>query len=131
MQKRNEVDPKNCWQTAHLYKNEEEVANEFQCLEKDAAEIVKFAGKLGEKDSLLKALRVSSDAMRRGAKLQCYADRNRDVDMSVGKWQELSGMAAAAMTKMAAASSFTSTKSSSKGKKSMPVILSTSSMDFT
>ncbi|MBR6461459.1 MAG: hypothetical protein IKS95_06490, partial [Verrucomicrobia bacterium] len=22
MQKRNEVDPKNCWQTAHLYKNE-------------------------------------------------------------------------------------------------------------
>jgi len=106
MQKRNEVDPKNCWQTSHLYKNEEEVANEFQCIEKDTAEIVKFAGKLGEKETLLKALRISSDAMRRGAKLQCYADRNRDVDMSVGKWQELSGMAAAAMTKMAAASSF-------------------------
>jgi len=39
-------------------------------------------------------------------KLQCYADRNRDVDMSVGKWHELCGVVTAAQTKMAAAGSF-------------------------
>ena len=92
MKKRNEIDPKNCWQTSHLYKNDEEVANEFELIEKAAAEIVKFAGKLNEKESLLKALKISSEAMRRSAKLQCYADRNRDVDMSVSRWQELSGI---------------------------------------
>ena len=60
MKKRNEVDPKNCWQTSHLYKNDEEVANEFSCIEKDAAEIVKFAGKLGEKSTLLAAQLICS-----------------------------------------------------------------------
>lgn len=106
MKKREEIDSRNFWQTEHLYKNDEEIANDFSLVEKATAEIAKFAGRLNEKSELLKALRLSSDAMRRLMKLQCYADRNRDVDMSVGKWHELSGVVTAAQTKMAAAGSF-------------------------
>ncbi|MGI6393493.1 MAG: oligoendopeptidase F [bacterium] len=106
MKKREEMDLKFMWKPEHIYGSREEIADEFQLLEKAKADIAKFVGKLSEKESLLKALKTSSDAMRRVMKLESYAHRCRDVDVSVGEWQELSGMVESVMTELSAVSSF-------------------------
>lgn len=106
MKTRNEMDPKFMWKPEHIYASSEDVAEEFQFIEKATAEIPKFAGSLNEKGNLLKVLKTSSDAMRRVMKLESYAHRNRDVDMAEGYWQELSGMVSSAQTSLASASSF-------------------------
>ncbi|HPY14960.1 MAG TPA: M3 family metallopeptidase, partial [bacterium] len=106
MKTRNEMDSKFMWKPEHIYGSSEEVTDEFQLIEKATAQMPKFAGRLSEKESLMKALRTSSDAMRRVMKLESYAHRNRDVDMAEGYWQELSGMVESAQTSLAAATSY-------------------------
>lgn len=106
MKKRNEIDPKFMWKTEHMYQNEEAVQEDFLIVGNAAMEIPKFKGMLNDRDSLLAVLRMSTDAMRRMMKLESYAARNKDVDMTVGKWQELGGMVESVHTGLASASSF-------------------------
>ncbi len=106
MKTRNEMDPKFMWKPEHIYASEEDVQNDFLIVGTAADEIEKFVGKLSDRDSLLAALKMSTDAMRRIMKLESYAHRNRDVDMAAGKWQELAGMVESVHTGLASASSF-------------------------
>lgn len=106
MKTRNEMDPKFMWQPKHIYSTEEEIQEDFLIVGNAAVEISNFAGLLNEKDSLLAALKMSTDALRRIMKLESYAHRNRDVDMAAGRWQELAGMVESVQTGLAVASSF-------------------------
>ncbi len=106
MKKRSEMDPKFMWKPQHIYESEEAVQEDFLIVGTASGELSKFAGRLNEKEALLEALKMSSDAMRRIMKLGSYAHRNRDVDMAQGKWQELSGMVESVQTGLAAATSY-------------------------
>ncbi|HNW83412.1 MAG TPA: hypothetical protein PKG52_11050, partial [bacterium] len=92
MKKRNEIDAKFMWKPEHIYDSEEAVQEDFLIVGTAADEMPRFKGHLNDRDSLLAALKMSTDAMRRIMKLESYASRNKDVDMTVGKWQELAGM---------------------------------------
>ena len=106
MKKRNEIDAKFIWKPEHIYANEEAVQEDFLIVGSAADQISGFKGHLNDRDSLLAALKMSTDAMRRIMKLESYASRNKDVDMTVGKWQELAGMVVSVQTGLASASSF-------------------------
>ena len=106
MKPRNEVDKKYTWQPEHLYADKEAVEAEIKFVNEKVAKIPEFAGKLDDFANLEKVLKTSSDCMRRVMKLESYAHRNRDVDMSVAAWQELAGRVDSLSTKLAQASSY-------------------------
>jgi len=106
MKSRNEVDAKYTWQTKHFYENDEAVEVEMKFVGEKVSQIPEFAGILDDFSNLEKVLKISSDCMKRVMKLESYANRNRDVDMTVAKWQELAGRVDSLSTSLAQASSY-------------------------
>ena len=106
MQLRNEISDNYKWQTEHLYKTRELFFEDVELVKANADKFMEFSGKLNKKDVLLNALKMKYDSVRRLMKIASYADRNKDVDMSVAEFQELSGIAENVATIFASKTSF-------------------------
>ncbi len=106
MKSRNEISNEFKWNTQHLYETKELFFEDVELVKKNAEKFMEFSGKLNEKSVLLDALKMKYDSVRRLMKIASYADRNKDVDMSVAEFQELSGVAENVSTFFASATSF-------------------------
>ncbi len=106
MKQRSEIDAAYRWKPEHLYADEASLEQDFNEVREIIGRLPQKRGKLSDKDVLLKLLDENFTAVRLLLKLESYAHRNRDVDMSVAEYQELAGKVDSIRTEFSAVASF-------------------------
>ncbi|MCM1289414.1 MAG: oligoendopeptidase F [Corallococcus sp.] len=77
---RKEIPEKYKWNSADIFATPAEWETTFEKLSKDYKKLVEFQGKLGDRDTLLKFLRLSDETEKLMEKLYCYAHMCYDED---------------------------------------------------
>ena len=106
--KRGEVKPADTWKLEDIYKTEEAWEKALGELTGMIGEFAAFQGKLNDRDTLLKALTLSTKADRIAGSLFVYARMRRDEDNSNTYYQGQVAKIASAGSKLSSATSFIS-----------------------
>ncbi len=106
MKSRKEMNSRFFWKPEHLYASEEAFNKDFERVAEIINELETFSGKLSDKDSAEKYLKIYFEALQKAMELDSYAARCKDVDMGDSKFQELHGKTENIIAKLSAASSF-------------------------
>lgn len=106
MKLRSEIEAQYKWDTTHIFKSIEDFEKEANTAAKLVEMIPSFAGKLGDVTSAKEALDIVYACSRQIMALASFADRNRDVDMSVSQFQSLSGLVETLQTKFVTAAAY-------------------------
>ncbi|MCK5807846.1 oligoendopeptidase F [bacterium] len=106
MKQRSEIERQYQWTPEHIYKDDAAFEADVTKVIETRENLSKYRGKLADKTVLLDALKELFMASRLLMKLEAYAHRNRDVDMSVAVYQELTGQIDTLNTAFSTASSF-------------------------
>ena len=77
---RSEIPEKYKWNSADIFATPAEWEDTFKKLSKDYKQLAEFQGKLGDRDTLLKFLRLSDEIEKVMEKLYCYAHMCYDED---------------------------------------------------
>ncbi len=77
---RSEIPEKYKWNSADIFSTPAEWEDTFKKLSKDYKQLAEFQGKLGDRDTLLKFLRLSDEIEKVMEKLYCYAHMCYDED---------------------------------------------------
>lgn len=84
---RNEIEDKYKWKLDKIYSSEEEWEKSFEAIKKEAPKLMEFAGKLDNKDNILKYFELSEQIGREIEKLYVYAHMKSDEDTTNQKNQ--------------------------------------------
>lgn len=106
MKQRSEIEQQYKWTPEHIYKDDKAFEVDAETVITIRESLAEYRGKLSDKTVLKKALTELFTASRLLMKMEAFAHRNRDVDMSVGEFQELTGQVDTLKTAFSTASSF-------------------------
>ena len=84
---RNEIEDKYKWKLDKIYSSEEEWEKSFEAIKKEAPKLMEFAGKLDNKDNILRYFELSEQIGREIEKLYVYAHMKSDEDTTNQKNQ--------------------------------------------
>ncbi len=114
--KRSEVKEKYKWKIEDIFSNDGEWEKAFEKAKKSLG-FGKYAGKLGDKATLLKFLRETDEVSKQLDKLVCYAHMKGDEDTSVSKYSAYYSKVIALYTKFSTELSFFEPEMASRDEK--------------
>ncbi len=105
---RSEIPEKYKWNSADIFATPAEWEDTFKKLSKDYKQLAEFQGKLGDRDTLLKFLRLSDEIEKVMEKLYCYAHMCYDEDSQDAEKQARYARVYGLLTEYSTALSFVS-----------------------
>ena len=87
IKKREEIKSEDKWKLEIVYANEEAWEKDFNLLKEESPKLKEFAGKLNDKEEILKYLELNEKVSRLGEVLYVYAHMKSDEDTSNQKYQ--------------------------------------------
>ena len=87
IKKREEIKSEDKWKLEKVYANEDACEKDFNLLKEESPKLKEFAGKLNDKEEILKYLELNEKVSRLGEVLYVYAHMKSDEDTSNQKYQ--------------------------------------------
>lgn len=106
VKKREEINLEDKWKLEKIYANEDAWENDFNILKKESPKLREFAGKLNDKEEILKYLELNEKVSRLGETLYVYAHMKSDEDTSNQKYQSYMNKIDAFMAEFASYGAF-------------------------
>lgn len=106
VKKREEINLEDKWKLEKIYANEEAWEKDFNILKKESPKLREFAGKLNDKEEILKYLELNEKVSRLGETLYVYAHMKSDEDTSNQKYQSYMNKIDAFMAEFASYGAF-------------------------
>lgn len=106
VKKREEISLEDKWKLEKIYANEEAWEKDFNILKKESPKLREFAGKLNDKEEILKYLELNEKVSRLGETLYVYAHMKSDEDTSNQKYQSYMNKIDAFMAEFASYGAF-------------------------
>lgn len=106
VKKREEINLEDKWKLEKIYVNEDAWEKDFNILKKESPKLREFAGKLNDKEEILKYLELNEKVSRLGETLYVYAHMKSDEDTSNQKYQSYMNKIDAFMAEFASYGAF-------------------------
>lgn len=106
VKKREEINLEDKWKLEKIYANEDDWEKDFNILKKESPKLREFAGKLNDKEEILKYLELNEKVSRLGETLYVYAHMKSDEDTSNQKYQSYMNKIDAFMAEFASYGAF-------------------------
>ncbi|MDU1584221.1 MAG: oligoendopeptidase F [Clostridium sp.] len=106
VKKREEINLEDKWKLEKIYANEDAWEKDFNILKKESPKLREFAGKLNDKEEILKYLELNEKVSRLGETLYVYAHMKSDEDTSNQKYQSYMNKIDAFMAEFASYGAF-------------------------
>lgn len=106
VKKREEINLEDKWKLEKIYANEDAWEKDFNILKKESTKLREFAGKLNDKEEILKYLELNEKVSRLGETLYVYAHMKSDEDTSNQKYQSYMNKIDAFMAEFASYGAF-------------------------
>ena len=106
VKKREEISLEDKWKLEEIYANEEAWEKDFNLLKEESPKLREFAGKLNDKEEILKYLELNEKVSRLGETLYVYAHMKSDEDTSNQKYQSYMNKIDAFMAEFASYGAF-------------------------
>lgn len=106
VKKREELNLEDKWKLEKIYANEDAWEKDFNILKKESPKLREFAGKLNDKEEILKYLELNEKVSRLGETLYVYAHMKSDEDTSNQKYQSYMNKIDAFMAEFASYGAF-------------------------
>lgn len=106
VKKREEINLEDKWKLEKIYANEDAWKKDFNILKKESPKLREFAGKLNDKEEILKYLELNEKVSRLGETLYVYAHMKSDEDTSNQKYQSYMNKIDAFMAEFASYGAF-------------------------
>lgn len=106
VKKREEINLEDKWKLEKIYANEDVWEKDFNILKKESPKLREFAGKLNDKEEILKYLELNEKVSRLGETLYVYAHMKSDEDTSNQKYQSYMNKIDAFMAEFASYGAF-------------------------
>lgn len=106
VKKREEINLEDKWKLEKIYANEDAWEKDFNILKKESQKLREFAGKLNDKEEILKYLELNEKVSRLGETLYVYAHMKSDEDTSNQKYQSYMNKIDAFMAEFASYGAF-------------------------
>ena len=106
VKKREEINLEDKWKLEKIYTNEDAWEKDFNILKKESPKLREFAGKLNDKEEILKYLELNEKVSRLGETLYVYAHMKSDEDTSNQKYQSYMNKIDAFMAEFASYGAF-------------------------
>ena len=106
VKKREEINLEDKWKLEKIYANEDAWEKDFNILKKESPKLREFAGKLNDKEEILKYLELNEKVSRLGGTLYVYAHMKSDEDTSNQKYQSYMNKIDAFMAEFASYGAF-------------------------
>ena len=106
LRKRSELTERETWRLTDIFVNDEAWEAAFETCRASVGGFSRFQGKLGERDTLLSALREFFQANLRVSALFAYAKMHRDEDNNLARYQALTDRATTLSVEFSTATSF-------------------------
>ena len=106
VKKREEINLEDKWKLEKIYANEDAWEKDFNILKKESPKLREFAGKLNDKEEIIKYLELNEKVSRLGETLYVYAHMKSDEDTSNQKYQSYMNKIDAFMAEFASYGAF-------------------------
>ena len=106
VKKREEINLEDKWKLEKIYANEDAWEKDFNILKKESPKLREFAGKLNDKEEILKYLELNEKVSRLGETLYVYAHMKSDEHTSNQKYQSYMNKIDAFMAEFASYGAF-------------------------
>ena len=106
VKKREEINLEDKWKLEKIYANEDAWEKDFNILKKESPKLREFAGKLNDKEEILKYLELNEKVSRLGETLYVYAHMKSDEDTSNQKYKSYMNKIDAFMAEFASYGAF-------------------------
>lgn len=106
VKKREEINLEDKWRLEKIYADEDAWEKDFNILKKESPKLREFAGKLNDKEEILKYLELNEKVSRLGETLYVYAHMKSDEDTSNQKYQSYMNKIDAFMAEFASYGAF-------------------------
>ena len=106
VKKREEINLEDKWKLEKIYAHEDAWEKDFNILKKESPKLREFAGKLNDKEEILKYLELNEKVSRLGETLYVYAHMKSDEDTSNQKYQSYMNKIDAFMAEFASYGAF-------------------------
>ena len=106
VKKREEINLEDKWKLEKIYADEDAWEKDFNILKKESPKLREFAGKLNDKEEILKYLELNEKVSRLGETLYVYAHMKSDEDTSNQKYQSYMNKIDAFMAEFASYGAF-------------------------
>lgn len=106
LKKREEISEEFKWKLNKVYESLEDWEKDFENLKKESVKIKDFAGKLNDKDEIIKYLKLNEEISRLAEKLYVYAHMKSDEDTTNQKNQGVMNKIDAFMAELASYTAF-------------------------
>ena len=106
VKKREEINLEDKWKLEKIYANEDAWEKDFNILKKESPKLREFAGKLNDKEEILKYLELNEKVSRLGETLYVYAHMKSDEGTSNQKYQSYMNKIDAFMAEFASYGAF-------------------------
>ena len=106
VKKREDINLEDKWKLEKIYADEDAWEKDFNILKKESPKLREFAGKLNDKEEILKYLELNEKVSRLGETLYVYAHMKSDEDTSNQKYQSYMNKIDAFMAEFASYGAF-------------------------